>query len=139
MIFIGQKMPYEIGPATVAVPGVPAGAYHLWRTWGRLSWEEVVQPGLEASYGTPFPETHARLLPRVAAAMCVGDGNVVYRRPDGSYLQAGDPLRHPDHHRAFQLLISDPRSSTTACTRTHWSTRWPTAARSANRIWTLTR
>ncbi len=110
VIFVGQKMPYEIGPATVAVPGVPAGAYHLWRTWGRLSWEEVVQPGLEASYGTPFPETHARLLPRVAAAMCVGDGNIVYRRADGSFLQAGDPLRHPDHHRAFQLLISDPKS-----------------------------
>jgi gamma-glutamyltranspeptidase/glutathione hydrolase len=110
VIFIGQKMPYEIGPATVAVPGLPAGAYHLWRTWGRLSWEEVVQPGLEASYGTPFPKMHARLLPRVAAAFCVGDGNIVFRRADGGYLQAGDLLRHPDHHRAFQLLISDPKS-----------------------------
>ena len=110
VIFVGQKMPYEIGPATVAVPGVPAGAHHLWRTWGRLRWAEVVEPGLEASYGTPFPETHARLLPRVAAAMAVGDGSIVYRRADGSYLQAGDPLRHPDHHRAYELLISDPTS-----------------------------
>ena len=74
MIFVGQPMPYEIGPATVAVPGVPAGAHHLWQHWGRLPWADVVGPGLQASYGTPFPEAHASLLPAVAAAMVVGDG-----------------------------------------------------------------
>ena len=108
VIFIGQRMPYEIGPGTVAVPGIPAGAHHLWRAWGRLPWPEVVEPGLRASYGTPFPETHARLLPRVAAAMAVGEGSQVFRRPDGSFLQAGDPLRHVDHHRAYELLAEDP-------------------------------
>ena len=108
VIFIGQRVPYEIGPGTVAVPGIPAGAHHLWRTWGRLPWPEVVEPGLRASYGTPFPETHARLLPRVAAAMAVGEGSRVFRRPDGSFLQAGDPLRHVDHHRAYELLAEDP-------------------------------
>ena len=108
VIFVGQRMPYEIGPGTVAVPGVPAGAHHLWRRWGRLGWEEVVEPGLRASYGTPFPEMHAKLLPRVAPAMVVGDGEQVYRRPDGELLQAGDPLHHPDHHRAYELLITDP-------------------------------
>ena len=108
VIFVGQRMPYEIGAGTVAVPGTPAGAYHLWRRWGRLPWAEVVEPGLQASYGTPFPEMHARLLPRVAAAMVVGDGEEVYRRPDGDYLQAGDPLRHHDHHAAYELLMQDP-------------------------------
>ena len=108
VIFVGQRMPYEIGAGTVAVPGTPAGAYHLWRRWGRLPWAEVVEPGLQASYGTPFPEMHARLLPRVAAAMVVGDGEEVYRRPDGDYLHAGDPLRHQDHHAAYELLMHDP-------------------------------
>jgi gamma-glutamyltranspeptidase/glutathione hydrolase len=36
VIFVGQHVPYEIGPATVAVPGVPAGAHYLWQRWGRL-------------------------------------------------------------------------------------------------------
>jgi gamma-glutamyltranspeptidase/glutathione hydrolase len=108
--FVGQRVPYEIGPATVAVPGVPAGALHLWRNWGRLPWPDVVEPGLQASYGTPFPQMHANLLPRVAPAMCVGDGVEVYQRPDGSYLQAGDPLRHHDHHRAYELLIENPHA-----------------------------
>jgi gamma-glutamyltranspeptidase/glutathione hydrolase len=108
VIFVGQRIPYEIGPGTVAVPGIPAGAAHLWRRWGRLPWAEVVEPGLQASYGTPFSEMHARLLPRVAAAMVVGAGADVYQRPDGKYLQAGDPLRHADHHKAYELLMTDP-------------------------------
>ena len=41
--------------------------------------------------------------------MCVGEGDLVYRRADGSLLQAGDPLRHPDHHRSYELLAHDPR------------------------------
>ena len=106
--FVGQPMPYEIGPATVAVPGVPAGAHHLWRRWGRLPWAEVVAPGLAASYGTPFPDTHAVLLPVIEPAMCVGDGLEVYRRPDGTLLQTGDRLWHRDHHHAYELLAEDP-------------------------------
>ncbi len=108
VVFVGQRMPYEIGPATVAVPGVPAGAHHLWRHHGRLDWREVVEPGLRASYGVPFSAAHAALLPAVVQAMCVGEGDAVYRRPDGALLQAGDPLRHPDHHRAYELLAEDP-------------------------------
>jgi gamma-glutamyltranspeptidase/glutathione hydrolase len=109
IVFVGQAMPYEIGPATVAVPGVPAGALHLWRRWGRLPWPDVVAPGLAASYGTPFPRTHADLLPRIVPAMCVSEGERVYRRPDGALLGAGDPLRHPDHHHSYELLAHDPR------------------------------
>ena len=107
--FVGQRVPYEIGPATVAVPGVPAGALHLWERWGRVPWADVVAPGLAASYGTPFPRTHAELLPRIVPAMCLSDGELVYRRTDGTLLQAGDPLRHPDHHRSYELLAHDPR------------------------------
>ncbi|MCW2811158.1 MAG: ggt [Friedmanniella sp.] len=106
--FVGQPVPYEIGPATVAVPGIPAGARHLWERWGRLPWADVVAPGREASLGTPFPQTHAVLLPLVAPAFCVGEGLTVFRRPDGTLLQAGDPLLHPDHHRAYELLAADP-------------------------------
>ncbi len=105
--FVGQQVPYEIGPATVAVPGLPAGAHHLWQRWGRLPWAEVVERGRLASYGTPFPRTHADLLPRIVPAMCVGEGEQVYR-PGGRLLTAGDPLRHPDQHHAYELLARDP-------------------------------
>ncbi len=110
VVFVGQRVPYEIGAGTVAVPGVPAGAHHLWRRWGRLPWADVVAPGLQASYGTPFPQTHADLLPKVAAAMQVGDGAQVFSRADGSLLQANDRLWHPDHHHAYALLAEDPQA-----------------------------
>ncbi|WP_090596466.1 gamma-glutamyltransferase [Auraticoccus monumenti] len=104
----GHPVPYEIGPATVAVPGVPAGVRHLWQRWGRLDWATLVEPALLASYGTPFPLTHAQLLPFITAAMCAGEGAQVFQRPDGTLLQAGDPLSHPDHWRAFETLRDAP-------------------------------
>jgi gamma-glutamyltranspeptidase / glutathione hydrolase len=108
VVFVGQQVPYDIGPSTVAVPGVPAGAKRIWERWGRLDWSEVVAPGLAASYGSPFPQAHADLLPMVSQAMHVGDGDWVYRRPDGSFLQAGDVLVHEDQHLAYRLLADDP-------------------------------
>ena len=108
VVFVGQQMAYEIGPPTVAVPGVPAGARHIWTRWGRLDWAEIVAPGRQASLGTPFPATHASLLASVAQAMAVNDGNQVFRRPDGTLLQSGDPLVHPEHARAYDLLARDP-------------------------------
>jgi gamma-glutamyltranspeptidase/glutathione hydrolase len=82
--FVGQQVPYEIGPATVAVPGVPAGALHLWRNWGRLPWLDVVEPGLQASYGTPFPRMHANLLPWWLRRCASATGRGV-PASDGSY------------------------------------------------------
>ncbi|GAA3618872.1 gamma-glutamyltransferase [Microlunatus ginsengisoli] len=108
VIFVGQQVPYDIGPSTVAVPGVPAGAKRIWERWGRLAWADVVAPGLAASYGTPFSQAHADLLPLVSQAMHVGDGDWVYRRPDGAFLQAGDVLVHEDQHLAYRLLAQDP-------------------------------
>ena len=108
VVFVGQQVPYDIGPSTVAVPGVPAGVRRIWERWGRLDWAEVVAPGLAASYGTPFSQAHADLLPLVSQAMHVGDGDWVYRRPDGSFLQAGDVLVHEDQHLAYRLLAQDP-------------------------------
>lgn len=110
VVFVGQSMPYEIGPPTVAVPGTPAGVWHLWRRWGRLPWAEVVAPGRQASLGSIFPSTHAELLPRVSPAFLVADGIAVYSRADGSHLQAGDLVAHPAHPQAYDLLAEDPEA-----------------------------
>ncbi|HEU5484782.1 MAG TPA: gamma-glutamyltransferase, partial [Microlunatus sp.] len=110
VVFVGQAIPYEIGPPTVAVPGVPAGVLHLWRRWGRLPWPEVVAPGRAASLGSVFPRAHADLLPRVSPAFHVSDGIDVYSRPDGSALQGGDLIAHPAHREAYDLLADEPEA-----------------------------
>ena len=109
VIFVGQRVPYEIGPATVAVPGVPAGALPPVAPLGPAAVGRRGRAGpaglvRDAVPAAPTPT----LLPQVAPAMCVGEGERVYRRADGSLLQAGDPLRHPDHHRAYELLAERP-------------------------------
>ena len=110
VVFVGQAIPYEIGPPTVAVPGTPAGAWHLWKRWGRLPWPEVVAPGRSASLGSVFPAAHAELLPKVSPAFHVSDGIQVYSRPDGSALQGGDLIAHPAHRQAYDLLADEPEA-----------------------------
>src|SRR5438874_3321812 len=58
---------YAVGPASCAVPGLPAGLDELWRAHGRLPWERLVEPALAlARSGTEFPPTHAACLAMLA-------------------------------------------------------------------------
>ncbi|RIJ78555.1 gamma-glutamyltranspeptidase [Nakamurella silvestris] len=98
--FGGVAVPYEIGGATVAVPGVPRGVEQLHRTHGRLPWKDLVEPAIVlARSGAPFPSSHADLLPDVQAAMLLGAGVDAYSIDDGSggrlLLGADGRLFHP--------------------------------------------
>src|SRR5919204_2832183 len=79
---------YAIGPASCAVPGLPAGLDALWREHGRLPWERVVEPALRlAREGVEFPEAHAACLAMPAPVMTMDAGARNYS-PDGRPLQA---------------------------------------------------
>jgi gamma-glutamyltranspeptidase/glutathione hydrolase len=95
---------YLIGGASVAVPGVAAGAGEVHRRWGRLPWQRVVEPAITlATSGVLLPATHARTLQAVAAAMLPGDGAGIYA-PGGQLLQGGDRLHHPGLDEALTVL-----------------------------------
>lgn len=105
--FGGVPLPYEIGGASVGVPGVPAGCGELHRRWGRLPWPDVVAPAVAlARTGVPLPPAHAAALPAVAAALTAGAGAQVYA-PGGRLLRAGDRLQHPGLAETLQLLATD--------------------------------
>jgi gamma-glutamyltranspeptidase / glutathione hydrolase len=88
-------MSYMIGGASVAVPGVPAGAGEIHRRWGRLPWPLVVQPAITlATSGVTLPAAQAHTLVSVAPALLPGDGASIYA-PGGRLLQGGDLLHHP--------------------------------------------
>ena len=54
---------YAVGPASCAVPGVPAGLDALWTAHGRLPWAEVCAPALRlARDGVPMPDAHVACL-----------------------------------------------------------------------------
>jgi gamma-glutamyltranspeptidase/glutathione hydrolase len=105
--FGGVPMPYEIGGASVGIPGVPAGCGEVHRRWGRLSWEEVVAPAIGlARSGVPIPDAQARTLVSVAPALTPGDGAQIYA-PGGALLTGGALLHHPGLDRALDALAED--------------------------------
>jgi len=97
-------MSYMIGGASVAVPGVPAGAAEVHRRWGRLPWHRVVEPAITlAVSGVVLPAAQARTLVSVAPALVPGDGALIYA-PGGKLLQGGDRLYHPGLDKALTVL-----------------------------------
>ena len=104
-------MSYMIGGASVAVPGVPAGAGEVHRRWGRLPWQRVVEPAITlAASGVVLPAAQARTLVSVAPALVPGDGAEIYA-PGGRLLQGGDRLYHPGLDNALTMLAEQGPSS----------------------------
>jgi len=100
-------MNYMIGGASVAVPGVPAGAGEVHRRWGRLPWQRVVEPAITlATSGVVLPAAHARTLVSVAPALVPGEGAAIYA-PRGRLLQGGDLLHHPGLDTALAALAEE--------------------------------
>jgi gamma-glutamyltranspeptidase/glutathione hydrolase len=107
VVFGGVSMSYEIGGASVGVPGVPAGVGEVHRRWGRLPWHRVVAPAVSlARSGVILPAAQARTLASVAPAMVPGAGAGIYS-PGGKLLVGGDLLFHPGLDRALTALADD--------------------------------
>ena len=102
---------YAIGPASCAVPGVPAGLDVLWRRHGRLPWARLVEPALRlARDGVDFPEAHAACLAMLAPVMTMDAGARIYA-PNGTLLTAGGRLRQPGLVAALEALAVEGAAS----------------------------
>jgi gamma-glutamyltranspeptidase / glutathione hydrolase len=107
VFFGGVPQVYEIGGASVAVPGVPAGCGEVHRRWGRLPWADVVAPALAlARTGVVLPAPQARTLISCAPALAYGEG-AAYYTPNGKLLEGGDLLFHPGLATALEGLALD--------------------------------
>ena len=98
---------YAVGPASCAVPGVPAGLDALWREHGRLPWAEVCAPALRlAREGVPMPEAHAACLAMLEPVMTMREGARMYA-PTGRLLGPGEKLDQPGLVRALELVAEE--------------------------------
>ena len=98
---------YAVGPASCAVPGVPAGLDALWRRYGRLSWREVCEPALRlAREGVPMPEAHVACLRMLEPVMTMREGGRMYA-PQGRLLEPGERLEQPGLVAAIELLAEE--------------------------------
>jgi gamma-glutamyltranspeptidase/glutathione hydrolase len=95
---------YAVGPASCAVPGVPAGLDALWREHGRLPWRELCEPALRlARAGVPMPEAHVACLRMLQPVMTMREGARMYA-PGGALLEPGERLEQPGLVAALELV-----------------------------------
>src|SRR5947208_9264486 len=93
--FGAELVHYAVGPASCAVPGLPAGLEALWREHGRLPWRRLVEPAVRlARDGVDFPPAPAACLAMLAPVMTMNEGARIYS-PRGELLAAGDKLEQP--------------------------------------------
>jgi len=102
---------YAIGPASFAVPGVPAGVGALHARFGRLPWRELFEPALRiARTGVRMTPAQASCLAMLAPVMTMDAGARIYA-PAGTLLQTGDLLSQPGIEKALVLLAEEGAAS----------------------------
>jgi gamma-glutamyltranspeptidase/glutathione hydrolase len=98
---------YAVGPASCAVPGVPAGLDALWRAHGRLPWARLVEPARRlARDGVELPSAHAACLAMLAPVYTLDAGARIYA-PGGRLLDAGELLEQPGIAAALDAIAGD--------------------------------
>lgn len=102
---------YSIGPASCAVPGLPAALGELWERHGRLPWKRLVDPAIGlARRGVPLPEMHAQSLEMLGGLYSLGRGADLFVR-DGRMLREGEPLEQPGVVEALEMLSEEGTAS----------------------------
>jgi gamma-glutamyltranspeptidase/glutathione hydrolase len=102
---------YAVGPASCAVPGLPAGLDALWRAHGRLPWAELCAPALRlAREGVPMPPAHVACLEMLAPVMTMREGARIYS-PGSRLLKPGELLEQPGLVRALELVAEEGAAS----------------------------
>lgn len=105
--FGAELVHYAIGPASCAVPGVPAllGALHA--RHGRLPWQRVCEPAVRlARAGVVMPAAHAACLAMLEPVMTLREGAAMYA-PGGRLLEPGDMLQQPGLVTALESLAAE--------------------------------
>jgi len=108
--FGAELVHYAVGPASCAVPGVPAGLGSLWEAHGRLPWARLVEPALRlARDGVEMPSAHVGCLAMLEPVMTMREGARIYA-PGGTLLHTGERLEQPGLVPALESLAHEGAS-----------------------------
>ena len=109
--FGAELVHYAVGPASCAVPGVPAGLGALWEAHGRLPWARLCKPALQlARAGVAMPAQHVACLQMLEPVMTLREGARLYA-PEGRLLRTGERLDQPGLVAALELFASEGAAS----------------------------
>jgi gamma-glutamyltranspeptidase / glutathione hydrolase len=105
--FGSELVVYSIGPASCAVPGLPAALGELWERQGRLPWKRLVEPALGlARQGVPLPAMHERSLEMLGDLYSLGRGADLFVR-EGRMLREGETLEQPGLVQTLEMLSEE--------------------------------
>ena len=109
--FGDELVVYAIGPASCAVPGLPAALGELWERLGGLPWKRLCEPALElARTGVPLPEMHARTLEMLSELLLLERGGDLFGR-DGAVLGDGEVLHQTGLVQTLEALADEGAAS----------------------------
>jgi gamma-glutamyltranspeptidase / glutathione hydrolase len=109
--FGAELVHYAIGPASCAVPGVPALLGELHARHGRLPWRRLCEPALRlARDGVPMPAAHVACLAMLEPVMTLREGARLYA-PHGHLLDPGELLEQPGLADAVEALAAEGSAS----------------------------
>ena len=109
--FGAELVHYAIGPASCAVPGVPALLGELHTRHGRLPWRRLCEPALRlARTGVSMPPAHLACLAMLEPVMTLREGARLYA-PHGHLLQQGELLQQPGLVPALEALAVEGAGS----------------------------
>jgi gamma-glutamyltranspeptidase/glutathione hydrolase len=105
--FGAELVHYAIGPASCAVPGVPALLGELHARHGRLPWTRVCEPAIRlARDGVSMPPAHVACLVMLEPVMTLREGARMYA-PEGRLLEPGELLQQPGLVAALESLAAE--------------------------------
>jgi gamma-glutamyltranspeptidase/glutathione hydrolase len=97
---------FRIGAASCAVPGTARGLESVHASYGRLPWNELLQPAIElARGGVELTREQAHLHAILDLILRhLEEGRRLYSRPDGNRLVPGDMLSSPDLAQTLERI-----------------------------------
>ncbi len=105
--FLGAPQIFNIGLASVAVPGVTKGLLHIHKRLGRMPLHEIVTPAVEYAKGHRVNHFQADFLRLLTPIMTQSStGRSLYGTGE-EYIRPGDLLKNEELADFLQLLVKD--------------------------------
>ena len=105
--FSGSFQDFNVGHASVAVPGVLKGLLHTHNRLGTMPFAEVVRPARELAAGHVLNQQQGHFLTLLKPIMTLTRRAQKIYAPEGDYLQAGDSLKNPDMAEFLDRLVEE--------------------------------
>ncbi|PWN29763.1 gamma-glutamyltranspeptidase [Jaminaea rosea] len=105
-MFHGATEKAKFGGLAVGVPGELKGLEEIWRRWGKLEWEDLLQPSIQLAKEAKVGKELARRLGYFGGFMPEKKewADIFLDAETGGFLKEGDTIRRPAYARTLEAI-----------------------------------